>query len=80
MSGESDSLASKSMSGTGMYSGSGPYRWLVKLESAGAPHNTYIVRPTKRKRTWPTSGNGPGPYRRLAKFKSTVRAILRFCL
>ena len=53
MSGESESLASKFMSGTGMHSGSGPYRWLVKLESAGAPHNTYIVRPAQRKRTWP---------------------------
>ena len=53
MSGESDSLASKSMSGAGMHSGSSPYWWLVKLESAGAPHNTYIVWPTQRKRTWP---------------------------
>ena len=72
MSGESESLASKFMSGTGMHSGSGPYRSLVKLELAGAPHNIYIVRPAQRKRTW--------PLRRLAKFESAVRAILGFCL
>ena len=27
---------------SGMPSGSGPYRWLAKLESAGALHNIYM--------------------------------------